>query len=422
MNQRKNATLLIVLLILASTLTQIIRIGVVEANFYVPPPPTQNAYITNDGDIKPSTLPIDRIGNLYLLKGDVFNYTLEIQCSNIVVDGLGFELKGVDAYYGITFSGKSNITIRNMVINSFGSGIYVSESNNIVIEQNRIINCIGNCIYFLGDCRNCRVYKNTLITNNYGVSGQISFTEISSNEFLGGISMLTLSSSHSNFIKNNSFENQTFLSIELGFVSECNNNKIENNTFSYVYCSICLDEKSANNVLLSNKMSLGKYGVILGRAYENEFRENSIIGNEIGISIDFDAWKIYEIFDEQPYYNNCFCNNIISNLQNVYSRTASSYYNRWESNYWSDYNGTDTNCDSIGDTPYVIDEYNQDNHPLMKPTISSSPEPHQEPSPTTSVIGAAIVVAVVSLGLLVYYKRKHKCSLISTPYSSSAKN
>ncbi len=86
------------------------------------------------------------------------------------------------------------------------------------------------------------------------------------------------------------------------------------------------DEKSANNVLLSNKMSLGKYGVILGR-YENEFRENSIIGNEIGISIDFDAWKIYEIFDEQPYYNNCFCNNIISNLQNVYSRTASSYYN-----------------------------------------------------------------------------------------------
>jgi len=36
-----------------------------------------------------------------------------------------------------------------------------------------------------------------------------------------------------------------------------------------------------------------------------------------------------------------------------------------EGNYWSDYNGTDDNQDGIGNTPYIIDENNTDNFPLM---------------------------------------------------------
>ena len=36
-------------------------------------------------------------------------------------------------------------------------------------------------------------------------------------------------------------------------------------------------------------------------------------------------------------------------------------------NYWSDYYGTDNNNDGLGDTPYIIDEQNQDNNPIMTP-------------------------------------------------------
>jgi len=65
----------------------------------------------------------------------------------------------------------------------------------------------------------------------------------------------------------------------------------------------------------------------------------------------------------------------------VYIQTP-GYPNFWDNgypsggNYWSDYNGTDlfsgpyqneTGSDGIGDTPYGIDENNQDRYPLMKP-------------------------------------------------------
>ncbi len=41
-----------------------------------------------------------------------------------------------------------------------------------------------------------------------------------------------------------------------------------------------------------------------------------------------------------------------------------SWDNGREGNFWSDYNGTDSNHDGIGDTPYTIDILNQDRYPL----------------------------------------------------------
>jgi hypothetical protein len=47
--------------------------------------------------------------------------------------------------------------------------------------------------------------------------------------------------------------------------------------------------------------------------------------------------------------------------------------NSWDNgtvgNFWDDYHGTDNNDDGIGDTPYIIDENNQDNYPLIEPTV-----------------------------------------------------
>jgi nitrous oxidase accessory protein NosD len=45
--------------------------------------------------------------------------------------------------------------------------------------------------------------------------------------------------------------------------------------------------------------------------------------------------------------------------------SQSSWDNGAQGNYWSDYRGTDTDGDGIGNTPYVIDADNNDNYPLM---------------------------------------------------------
>jgi nitrous oxidase accessory protein NosD len=94
-------------------------------------------------------------------------------------------------------------------------------------------------------------------------------------------------------------------------------------------------------------------------------------------------------------------------------------------NYWSDYNGTDNNHDGIGDTPYVIDENNIDRCPLMKPVKAAYPSFSQEPTtsplsesqtsepfPTTLITTASIVsVAVISIGLLVYFKKRNHAKI-----------
>jgi parallel beta-helix repeat protein len=66
--------------------------------------------------------------------------------------------------------------------------------------------------------------------------------------------------------------------------------------------------------------------------------------------------------------NTIYHNNFISNSQQV--MTVGTSRNIWnknsDSNYWSDYTGLDEDQDGKGDSPYIIDEQNQDNYPFMK--------------------------------------------------------
>jgi parallel beta-helix repeat protein len=98
---------------------------------------------------------------------------------------------------------------------------------------------------------------------------------------------------------------------------------------------------------------------------------NSIVGNNItncvgeGITLESSNNTIYH-------------NNFINNTKQVWTDSTNFWDDDYPSggNYWSDYSDVDlywgshqneTGSDGIGDTPYIIDENNNDNYPLMSP-------------------------------------------------------
>jgi hypothetical protein len=73
--------------------------------------------------------------------------------------------------------------------------------------------------------------------------------------------------------------------------------------------------------------------------------------------------------------NKIYYNNIIDNTQNARAQhnvtDAVAWDNDYVGNYWSDYqtkypNATEVDNSGIGDTPYVIDENNEDRYPLFE--------------------------------------------------------
>jgi hypothetical protein len=99
--------------------------------------PIKQAYIRSNGDVDPSTLPIERSGNVYILKDNILNYSITIEKNNVVIDGNGSLLE-IPAYGEtdknqlvkganplIQISNKSNIIIKNIVFDKYSTGIYI---------------------------------------------------------------------------------------------------------------------------------------------------------------------------------------------------------------------------------------------------------------------------------------------------------
>jgi parallel beta-helix repeat protein len=120
-------------------------------------------------------------------------------------------------------------------------------------------------------------------------------------------------------------------------------------------------QNSFNNTIAYNwATGLDWWGLIRLTDSQN----NTIMGN-LMISMSGE----YGLYLENSSNNKVFHNSFIDNPIQAY--LANSENNIWDGdysqggNYWSDYNGTDSNGDGIGDDPYVIDENNQDKYPLM---------------------------------------------------------
>lgn len=132
---------------------------------------------------------------------------------------------------------------------------------------------------------------------------------------------------------------------------------------------------------------------------------NSLVANDI----ENNALGIYFALSS---HNRITYNNFIDNPKHVddgaldYPGFADPSISIWdngvEGNHWSNYNGTDNDGDGIGDTPYIIDENNQDNYPLMNPVdIATIPE-----LPSWTVM--LVILTLLAVAIAIYRRRMLK--------------
>jgi len=120
---------------------------------------------------------------------------------------------------------------------------------------------------------------------------------------------------------------------------------------------------SSNSTIAGNTASLNyDEGIFL-----MESSNNTIIGNNASSN---NHHGIYiHTSSNNVLFNNIFSNNTLLQA-NITSGDTNTWDNGYEGNYWGDYserypNATESDGSGIWDTPYIIDENNQDNYPLI---------------------------------------------------------
>ena len=335
----------------------------------------QAIHIRPDGLVDPSTAPIVTADNVtYCMTDDIYT-TVSIERDNVVFNGANHSVQGTSAFgtNGIELNGRTNVTIMNVGIVEFWQGIYISESSHVIVNENLVTDHYNGMMIMSSS--NCWIERNN-VTSNY--NDAIYFENCTNPMVLG------------NQIRGSDLTDHDY-GITVNFSS---NSTVRGNRIRDIEFGIGI-QNSANNKVSENDVStVNQYALWLASSANNTLWENNIMSNTIGVWLSSSSNNLF--------YNNNFVNNT---FQVETGGTVSDWNGTYSigGNYWSDYEGKDSSrgqfqnqpgSDGFGDSPYIIDEKNQDFYPLM----NAVPE---------HISVAVATVFILSTLFLVVYRRRH---------------
>jgi parallel beta-helix repeat protein len=327
--------------------------------------------ISADGDVNPSTAPIQRNGNVYEFTGNL-NGPLVVKRDNIVIDGAGYSLQGNGtagelfirvSQTGINLTDRTNVTITNLQIYNYKDGIYLDNSTYATISGNNITQN-GHGVFEITSAF-ATISGNNITQNREGV-------------------FVTTPSANNKISNNNIVANPDTgitLNQSVGNVIFGNNISYNGNGGGEGLSGIVLDS-GLNNLIAGNILYGDRYGISVSGSTGSIIAANNITGCSFGISAPSGA-------SGNVFYMNNFNNTWINQFS---GEGSNSWDNGTVGNYWSDYmtrypNAKEIGSSGIGDTPYVMvygltpskpnnpntpNPNNVDHHPLVAPISSAS--------------------------------------------------
>ncbi|MCD6573922.1 MAG: DUF2341 domain-containing protein, partial [Thermoplasmata archaeon] len=296
--------------------------------------------------------------NITIIDGGSDSNVVTIEASNVNISGFTIRNGGEEGIYmeGVSYCNISN----NIICNNGGAGVILNLSSNNTIYGNIVHNNTYDGILLENASYN-NIIGNTACYNGVGNNGE---------------GILLMYSSH-NIIKNNT----AYKNGEDGIILEpyaSYNNITGNEVYENADCGILISHSSDNNKISDNHAYNNTYDGLLIESSSNETVSKNAFHNngEEGIylsSVSSTIIKTNRICNNSGYgiyinsssgntiYNNYFnnTNNAFDNGNNKWNTTKTAGANiiggAWlGGNYWSDYNGIDTNGDGLGDTmlPY----------------------------------------------------------------------
>jgi hypothetical protein len=405
------------------TLVLLVAVGLFgslsSANFFpVPGPDLPRIYIRSDGSVEPSTAPIDKSGNNYKLTGNIIMQTLVIQRDNIVLDGSNYMIEGNKSWMGIAprwgdagnngiiLESRNHVNITNLNIEKFTAGVRITDSSHINIVSNSFKE------------------ETAVMDSPMGIVIEASSDVLIESNNFTSISGPAIASNGKNIIVRRNILTDIIDGIDGSITIEGSLNTITDNKIETASTSIRLAEADSNIIARNHVTG----GVSLVSCSNNQIFENNLTSIRLLIGSNntfFDNYiKVLEL-DGFAVNNTFYGNTFAAGLEVRFNDAETTLWdNGTIGNYWEDYNGTDSNGDGVGDSPYVITGVKwdtdvggivsvvcgQDDYPLMLPfdNLSASATSVLTPFSTTIIIASLITVAVVSMVFVIYFKkRKH---------------
>jgi parallel beta-helix repeat protein len=404
-------------------------------------------YIRADGTVD-GTDKIQRDGNVYTFTDNIYG-PIVVEKDDIVVDGAGYGLQGTGIGTGINLMERINVTVKNMEISNFFYGIYLNSSLNNSLSNNNVReNLYG--IYLSASSNNtilgCNITENDYSGIWFRCSSNNDITEnritendqdgiwlscssdnnrVSGNIVEANAYGIRIDDYSNNMLRNNELTDNVcnfgvFGSLLPEFIQDIDESNTVNGKPVYYWvnrqdAAVPLDAGyvalvNCSGITVQNlNLNNNGQGLLLASTAESSITQNNITANIHGIYLCGSsnntvagnnitknlANGIYLYYSQN---NTFFHNNFIDNTNPVYDvgEPSNSWDNGVEGNHWSNYNGTDTDGDGIGDTPYVLDGNNQDNQPLVN-TIPEFPS-----------WGILPLLLIATLAAMVYKQRLPK--------------